>query len=178
MFPILVRRIDIRLAVGFGLFLYSASCFADSYLSPDSAGADFVWTQILRGFAQFFALLFLNQSATNSAPREYAADASGLFNAARNLGGSFGLAAIATLQDRRETFHVERLYESITTNSPHGQELLNHHALARLGSLIAEQATVMTYADLYRMFGVILLVMIPLVLVLKPLPRDAELELG
>jgi DHA2 family multidrug resistance protein len=178
MFPVLVRLIDIRIAVAFGLLLYSVSCLADSYLTADSSGGNFIWTQLLRGFAQFFALLFLNQCATNSAPPEYAADASGLFNAARNLGGSFGLAAIATLQDRRDTFHVTRLSESITVNSPQGQSILDHHGLAGLSKLIADQATVMTYADLYRVFGVALLIMIPVVLVLKPLPKDAHLELG
>lgn len=64
---------------------------------------------MLRGFGQGFALLFLNQAAASSVPPEKAEDASGLFNAARNLGGSVGLSMIATLQDRRGSFHAERL---------------------------------------------------------------------
>ena len=82
MFPVPVRKIDIRVAVAFGLLLYGGSCIADSLLSPDTAGAQFVLTQWVRGFAQFSSILFLNQAATVSVSREFAADASGLFNAA------------------------------------------------------------------------------------------------
>jgi DHA2 family multidrug resistance protein len=178
MFPILVRKIDMRIAVAFGLFLYGASCIADSLLSPDTAGAQFVLTQIVRGFAQFFAVLFLNQAATVSVPREYAADASGLFNAARNLGGSFGLALISTLQDRRETLHVARLSESISANSVLGQDALHHLGVARVSEAVAAQAVVLTYADLYRVFGVLMLMLIPLAFLLTTLPKDADISMG
>jgi DHA2 family multidrug resistance protein len=173
-FPLLARRIDLRAAIAFGLLLYGISCFMTADLTVDSAGPQFIASQILRGFAQFFSMLFLNQAATNSVARDYAEDASGLFNAARNLGGSFGLAAIATLQDRRQTLHVTRLSEAITANSLSGQAAVRAHGVAWLNNAIQAQATVMTYSDLYWVFGVALLLMIPLVLLLKPLPRDAD----
>jgi DHA2 family multidrug resistance protein len=178
MFPVLVRRIDIRIAVAFGLFLYGATCIADSLLSPETAGAQFVLTQLVRGIAQFFAILFLNQAATVSVPREYAADASGLFNAARNLGGSFGLALISTLQDQRQILHVERLSESISANSVLGQNALHHLGLARMSEAIAAQAVVLTYADLYRIFGVLMLLLIPLAFLLTTLPKDADISMS
>jgi DHA2 family multidrug resistance protein len=171
LFPLLVRVVDIRAAIAFGLLLYGVSCLIDAYLSPDTSGPQFFWSQVIRGFAQFFALLFLNQAATDSVSRQYAEDASGLFNAARNLGGSFGLAAIATLLDQRITFHVARLSESITANSIAGQAIVRQHALAPLNLAIQGQAMVMAYADLYWVFGVALVVMIPLVLLLRPRPK-------
>jgi DHA2 family multidrug resistance protein len=173
-FPLLVRVIDVRAAIAFGLLLYGVSCLMDAHLTPDSAGPEFFWSQVIRGFAQFFALLFLNQAATASVSRNYAEDASGLFNAARNLGGSFGLAAISTLLDQRTTFHIARLSESITANSIGGQQIVRRQALALLNQAIQGQAMVMAYADLYRVFGVALLVMIPLVLLLRPLAKDAK----
>jgi len=174
LFPLLVRVVDIRAAIAFGLLLYGVSCLMDAHLSPDTAGAQFFWSQVIRGFAQFFALLFLNQAATDSVSRQYAEDASGLFNAARNLGGSFGLAAIATLLDQRTSFHVARLGESITANSLAGQAIVRQHGLAPLAMAIQGQAMVMAYADLYWVFGVALVVMIPLVLLLRPIPRRAR----
>jgi hypothetical protein len=101
LFPVLARRIDLRAAIAFGLLLYGVSCFMNADLISQTSGPELVAAQIVRGFAQFFSMLFLNQAATNSVARDCADDASGLFNAARNLGGSFGLAAIATLQERR-----------------------------------------------------------------------------
>lgn len=146
----------------------------DAHLTPDSAGPAFFWSQVIRGVAQFFAFLFLNQAAADSVPRDYAEDASGLFNAARNLGGSFGLAAISILQDQRTTFHVARLSESITANSINGQNIVRQHTLAQLNQAIQGQATVMAYADLYWVFGVVPLLMIPLVLLLRPLSKEAK----
>lgn len=174
LFPLLVRVVDIRAAIAFGLLLYGVSCLMDAHLTPDSAGPEFFWSQVIRGFAQFFALLFLNQAATDSVSRRYAEDASGLFNAARNLGGSFGLAAIATLLDQRTSFHVARLAESITANSIAGQMVVRQHGLAALNLAIQGQAMVMAYADLYWVFGVALVVMIPLVLLLRPRPWHAR----
>jgi hypothetical protein len=49
---------------------------------------------------------------------------------------------------------------------------------ARLNQDIVSQATVMTYSDLYWVFGVGLFALIPLVLLLKPLPKGADVSLG
>jgi DHA2 family multidrug resistance protein len=177
-FPILVRRIDLRLAIAFGLLLYSISCFLSTDLTSDTSGPQFVAAQVVRGVGQFFAMLFLNQAATSSVARDYAEDASGLFNAARNLGGSLGLATIATLQDRRQSLHFARLAESVTANSVAGQNAVHQHGLPWLQSALQGQATVMTYSDLYWVFGVAMLFMIPLVLLLKPLSSDKGGALG
>ena len=177
-FPILVRVFDIRVAIALGLFLYSVSCFMDCHLSPVDAGPQFIVSQIFRGVAQFFSMLFLNQAATASVEHDLVDDASGLFNAARNLGGSFGLAVIATLQDQRQTFHEQRLRETLDANSVLVQQNVQSQGLAQINQAVVGQATVMTYADLYWVFGLILLGLIPLVLLLKPLPKDAEVSLG
>jgi DHA2 family multidrug resistance protein len=177
-FPILVRLIDIRIAVASGFVLYAASCFMDIHLSPEAAGPQFVLSQIIRGIAQFFAMLFLNQAATSAVAQDLVEDASGLFNAARNLGGSFGLAMVATVQDQRQTFHEARIAESLPANSITVQTAARAIGLGRMHEDLVSQATVMTYSDLYWVFGVGLLALIPLVLMLKPLPKDAEVSLG
>ena len=171
-FPFMVKHLDVRIAVALGLLLYATSCFFDSNLTPDSAGGDFVPGQILRGFAMFFSMIFLNQAATSAVDRRYADDASGLFNAARNLGGSIGLAAIATMQDRRDALHYSRLVESMPANSARVQDAIQHSGLPLFGAELQRQVTVMTYSDLYWMLGVALLVTIPLVLVLRPLAQQ------
>jgi len=177
-FPVLVRIIDVRVAVAIGIGLYSTSCFVDAHLNPEFAGPQFILTQVMRGFAQFFSFLFLNQAATSSVPPELAADASGLFNAARNLGGSFGLAAIAILQDQRTTLHMDRLSEAITANSFAARHVVGHTALEQLSNTLMGQATVMAYADLNWVFGVALIAMIPLVFALEPLPKDVHVSAG
>ena len=185
LFPWLARTVDIRLLIALGLLCFAGSCFMNSStLTGDSVGPDFTLPQILRGFGQFFSMLFLNQAATNSIGPEYAEDASGLFNGARNLGGSFGLAIVSTLQERRTTLHVQQIGESISANSVRGQEYLRglaaqlgfgdaatgaQRAIQTFGREVERQATVMAFADLFWVFGVVLICAIPLVMLLKPL---------
>jgi DHA2 family multidrug resistance protein len=176
-FPLLIRRIDLRAAIGLGLLLFALSCFLDVGLTAETAGAQFFWPQVLRGVAMFFSMFFLNQAATSSVAHDLAEDASGLFNAARNLGGSIGLAAIGALQEQRTTLHAARISESISGNSVIGQAAIGVQGVARLNQQIAGQATVMAFADLYWLLGFALLAMIPLVLLLKPLPKGASISL-
>jgi len=178
LFPLLVRILDLRIAVGVGLGLFALSSFLDVGLTPDTAGHEFLVSQLLRGFGQFFALFFLNQAATSAVAHEFAEDASGLFNAARNLGGSIGLSAIGALQDQRTTFHTARLTETVTGNSVMGQTAVAQRGVGSLFQQIEGQAVVMAFADLYWVLGVAIVLMIPLVFLLKPLPKGASLSLA
>jgi MFS transporter, DHA2 family, multidrug resistance protein len=173
-FPFLVKHLDVRLAVALGLLLYSISCFLQSNLTPVSAGGDFFVGQLLRGFGLFFTIFFLNQAAALSVAPEYADDASGLFNAARNLGGSIGLAIIATLQDRRVDLHFSRLAEAIPANSERVQEAMRSTTLPELNNALMGQALVITYSDLFWLFAVALLGTIPFVMMMRPIKTDRE----
>ncbi|MPM04979.1 Multidrug export protein EmrB [bioreactor metagenome] len=185
-FPWLVRHLDLRLAVAGGMALFAWGCWVDITLTAQSSGDDFTLSQVLRGFGQGFALLFLNQAAASSVPPEKAEDASGLFNAARNLGGSVGLSMIATLQDRRGSFHAERLAEALPAGSPQLQGLLHGDGgtpqalalkLQLAARVITEQALVMTFNDLFYVFALLLFVCIPLAVLLRPLPKGAGLAI-
>jgi DHA2 family multidrug resistance protein len=177
-FPILVRVVDLRFAVALGLLLYAITCFMDIGLTAQSAGPQFILSQIIRGVAQFFAFLFLNQAATTAVAQELAEHASGLFNAARNLGGSIGLAAIGALQDQRSNFHFQRLTESLSANGLASQAAATTQGVGSLALRIQGQAAVMAYSDLYWVVGWALLITVPLALFLKPLPKDASPRLA
>jgi MFS transporter, DHA2 family, multidrug resistance protein len=171
-FPILVRVLDIRIAIAGGLLLFGVSCFMDVGITTSTGAAQLFLPQVLRGLGQFFALMFLNQAAASTVAREFAEDASGLFNVARNLGGSFGLAGIASVQDQRMRFHVARLSESLGGGTYEAQHAAQTMGLDWVNYQIHRQAAVMAFADLYALLGVAILAIIPLVLFLKPLPKD------
>ncbi len=157
-------------------------------------GTHFVAGQLLQGCGLALAMMSLNQAAISSVPPELAGDASGLFNAGRNLGGSVGLALISTFQERRMTFHIETIGSAVTANSSRAQDFLagitaQMHAsasaggeaairsVAQLARLVKQQALVMTYSDLFWIFGVIVVCTIPLAFLLKPLPKGAHLAM-
>jgi MFS transporter, DHA2 family, multidrug resistance protein len=180
--PILLRKIDVRIAVGSGLLIMGVSALMDATLTINSDGVDFTTSQLLRGVGQILGMLFLSQAVVRSVPPEDAGDASGLFNSVRNLGGSLALAGISILQDQRLWFHSRRLEEGLNANSLAVQDYVaglsqqtggQSAALRLLGQQIQGQALVMTYNDIFWIMGVGTLAVLPLILFLRPLPKDA-----
>lgn len=184
--PLMMRYIDIRIAVSFGMAVMALSCFLDVGLTAESTGSAFTESQLLRGVGTIFVMLFLNQAAIRSVPTRYAGDAAGLFNAARNLGGSIGLAMLATIQDQRSYFHARRIEESLQANAPGVQDYVSglsqslgsaEAAMLSLGGTIQREALVMTYNDIFWLLTLGILMITPLVLFLRPLPKDGPIAM-
>jgi MFS transporter, DHA2 family, multidrug resistance protein len=188
--PRMLGKFDFRVLVITGLLMYAISCMIDISLTAQSVGHDFVWSQLIRGTAQMLAMMPLNQASMAAVAREDSGDAAGLYNMARNLGGSIGLAIIGTVIDRRTTFHTAMIRESVSANSLIGQDTLaanaanwfaqtgdmaysKMRALGQLGVQIQQQAVVMTYSETFYLLGIAMLACIPLALFLKTPRRGA-----
>jgi DHA2 family multidrug resistance protein len=137
------------------------------------------------------AFMPLNQISVGSVSRADTADAAGLFNMARNLGGSIGLALQGVFIDRRTEVHADAIRESVTANSTLLQERIaqqsaffserggdlahaNQQAIGQLALQIHQQAMVMTYSDCFWILGAGLFVLLPLVLLLRPVTTPPE----
>lgn len=180
--PFLLRSVDIRLAVGAGLLIMAGSAFLDSGLTTETSGGDFTVSQLMRGVGQILGMLFLSQAVVRSVPAADAGDASGLFNAVRNLGGSFALAGISILQEQRLWLHSRRMEETLNANSPMVQDYVGGlsqslgstpAAIGMIAQQVQAQALVMAYNDIFWIMAVGTLIVLPLVLFLRPLPKDA-----
>jgi DHA2 family multidrug resistance protein len=180
--PFLLRTVDIRLAVGTGLLILALSAYMETSLTVLSDGEAFADSQLMRGLGTIFAMMFLNQAAIRSVPPELAGDAAGLYNAARNLGGSLALAGIAVIQDQRIWLHSRRIEESLSANgvdvqayiAGQAQSLGGQAAAYRsLGQTIQIQALTMTYIDLFWILSIGIVAITPLILFLRPLPKSA-----
>jgi DHA2 family multidrug resistance protein len=182
--PRLLGKVDFRVMVVAGLLAFVVSCMLDTGLTAQSTGHDFLWSQLLRGVGQMLAMMPLNQASMAAVSREESGDAAGLYNMARNLGGSMGLAIIGVVIDRRNSFHIATLRESVTANSLIGQERIaasaanwlartgdaayaKTQALAQFAQQIQQQAAVMTFSETYYVLAIALSVCIPLALLLK-----------
>jgi MFS transporter, DHA2 family, multidrug resistance protein len=194
MMPILPRiigRMNLRLVVLCGLLCFAASCFIDIHLTAQSSGGDFVMSQLLRGVGQILSFMPLNQASVGAVSRADTPDAAGLFNMARNLGGSIGLALLGVFIDRRTELHADAIRSTVDANSQLVQQHIaaqaaafaqsggdaayaHQQALGQLAVQIHQQAMVMTYSDCFWLLGVCLTAMLPLVLLLRAPPRPAE----
>jgi DHA2 family multidrug resistance protein len=187
MMPILPRmlgKLDPRSMVIAGLLCFGVSCMLDISLTAQSVGHDFYASQFLRGVGQMLAMMPLNQASMSAVSREEAGDAAGLYNMARNLGGSVGLALIGVYIDRRNAFHDDHIRESVTANSAigqdhiaataagfmaeHGDKALAHaQALRQMAGEVHRQASVMTFSETFYVLGIALMLCIPLVFFLR-----------
>ena len=109
-----MKKFDIRLLVFGGSLLFAASCFMNSYMSPDYGKDQFIWANIVRAFGQPFTIVPVTALATATIARRDAGDGSAIFNMFRNLGGSVGIAVLDTVTVRREQFHDSVIGDSVT----------------------------------------------------------------
>ncbi len=116
--PFLLKKVDIRFLVFFGSLLFAASCFMNSYMTPDYGKPQFAIANIVRAFGQPFTIVPVTALATATLARKDAGDGSAIFNMFRNLGGSVGIAILDTVTTRREQFHDWRIGERITAYDP------------------------------------------------------------
>jgi MFS transporter, DHA2 family, multidrug resistance protein len=192
--PFLLRRFDPRLLVVVGTVLFIASCWMNVGLTHDVGVDQLILPQLLRALGQPLFTIPLSQISTAGLSPRNTADASALTNMMRNLGGSIGIALLATMIDRREQFHFSMLSESLTQNASRTQEaiaalaagfhthvadagLVKLQAIATLASQVRREAYVMAYADGFWIVAVGLAVSLGAVALLKkPKPASGPVE--
>ena len=105
----LERRVDSRLLALVGFIVFGVGCAMSATQSVKTGYDGMFWPQIVRGCASMFCLLAPTRLALGSVPPEKVADASGLFNVMRNLGGAIGLALVDTVIFSRVDGHAAQL---------------------------------------------------------------------
>jgi MFS transporter, DHA2 family, multidrug resistance protein len=172
--PKLIQRVDVRLVVAVGVTLFSISAFMNSKLTNLTGHDQLIWSQLVRAMGQPLILVPLTSIATAGLPSKEAGSASGLFNMMRNLGGSIGIAALATLLTNREQFHSNRLVESVSLYNSATQERINqltqffisrgsdlvtaqNQALKSIDTTVRREAFVMAFNDCFYFIGIALL---------------------
>jgi DHA2 family multidrug resistance protein len=186
--PRLLGHVNVRVLVGCGFACFVVSCFINTHLTDQYRGFEFLIPQLLRGTGQMLAFMPLNQASVGAVSREDTPDASGLYNMARNLGGSLGLAAMGVFIDRRTESHADAIRETLNANSQlvqdhiasqsagfavnNGGDLAYGHsqALEALAGTIHTQALVMTYSDCFFVLGFCIIALSPLILLLRAPP--------
>jgi DHA2 family multidrug resistance protein len=193
--PLLMGRIPPRLMVATGSLIIAISCFLNADLTADTGGIDLMLPQALRAIGfPLFAIPLLTLSTAGLPPRD-SADASSLTNIFRNLGGSIGIAMLATLTQRREQVHFAALAERVSANADRTSariEQLTGLFLSRSGDLDAahaqavallagqmhHQATIMAYSDAFKMLGFMMLLSVVSVFVLPKGTPGAAAPMG
>jgi DHA2 family multidrug resistance protein len=193
--PKLIRLVDVRLIIGFGLVLFGISCLMDGFMDTNFAMNQFRASNIVRALGQPLILIPLLSVSTAGLPKDETGSASAIFNMMRNLGGSIGIAMLSTLVTRREQFHSVRIGETVTLLTPQvvarissldamlrgkGLDRTTAHgtALTILNGQVQTQSLIMAYSEAFFVVGVILLGTLGALIFVPKLPKTQGASSG
>jgi DHA2 family multidrug resistance protein len=170
----LSSKVDNRILCSFGLLLFGGSCLMNAFMDASTGYDQLMFTQVIRAIGQPFVMLTLSNFAMQGIPPRDMPSASSLFNMTRNLGGSIGIAMLATALTNREHLHSARLGESISVFSAATQQRLDQlaqafvangmdpataasQAIGAIDRIVRREAYVMAYNDSFWIVGLVLL---------------------
>jgi DHA2 family multidrug resistance protein len=180
----LTQKVEARwiVVVGLGITGFSLLRMSNFDLQLDFWTAVRAWTLSRLGMA--FLFIPINVMAFYFIPKERMNNATGIINLARNIGGSVGIANVATLLARRAQFHQAVLvahltpydYSYRTAVQGAGQLLMTEGSSASLAHTQAQgllygnllrQANMLAYVDAFWLLGVTFIAMIPIMFLMK-----------
>jgi MFS transporter, DHA2 family, multidrug resistance protein len=187
-----IQFIDSRLLIAAGLTVVGVSGLMFSHLNLDIGMPNVVWPNFLNGIGA--ALIFVSLATTTMGrlKNEQLGNAAGIFNLMRNIGGSIGIAAVATFLARWTQVHQAILISHLTPYDRAYQRWLSTaqaglapqvgtpaagpKAIALLYNVLGQQARLLAFMDIFRVVSILALVAAPLVLlfektVTRPGPR-------
>ena len=177
-------KIDPRVLIFIGVGLFVFSQWSLGHLSVAAGEADVRTPLIFRGFALGFLFAPINNAAYGNIDPRVAQQASGLINLARQLGGSFGIAALSTYLTNHVKFQRAALVEHLYVGNPvaearlsaiqqgmmaKGADPATAHTMAQaaLDGTVMRQATMLAYNDCWMLILISFVVTIPAIFLLR-----------
>jgi MFS transporter, DHA2 family, multidrug resistance protein len=174
-------------------------CAASMYDLTNTYGDVGFWflahSRMLLGIGLPLIFLPIIAASYDGLPPGKTDQASAMMNAARNTGGSIGIAIVSNVLAHREQFHQSRLVEHAIPSSAQYQETLNQvtnyfvaqgnslvqaqqQAVAWIGQQITNQAGFLGYVDAFWVLMLISLAAIPLALTLRKINLGGPMQMG
>ncbi len=191
---IMIGRIDARKMVAFGLILGAITLFWLGALNLQAGYWDIFWPQFFQGLGLSALFVPLTTISMDPIPRERMGNATSLFNLMRNLGGSIGIATTGTMLARKQQEYFNLFGTQIDPYSKAAQHALEtakqgfiaagsdpvtaaQRAYAAVAGMVQQQAAIVAFVHVFRLLGIIFLLLLPLVLLMRR-PRRAPSAAG
>lgn len=180
----LTNRFDPRILITIGALLFAAAMIRLARITGESGGTDFFWPLIMRGMGLGMMFVPLTTVTLAELDLRELAQGTGLYNFFRQLGGSLGIAAIATLLSHYTAQFRAILSEHLATGDVRtlsrldmltramigrGADAWTAHqrALTILDGELMGQASVIAYSRIYMLSAALILALIPLLLLIR-----------
>jgi DHA2 family multidrug resistance protein len=192
---LLQKGVSPKVLVILGFFaVISYECITFFMATPTSGEWDWFWPQIIRGFGFGFIFVPVAGLTISGLKGSDIAQASGLSNMLRLLGGAFGIAIINTFVTRRFAVHRNELIGNVTMYNPESNERFfnlvrgfqsqgksmqeaQQMATGAMEAAVSSQAAIISYAEGFLMIGIICACILPLVFLAK-IKKGEPVDLG
>ncbi|HKV49972.1 MAG TPA: DHA2 family efflux MFS transporter permease subunit [Gemmatimonadaceae bacterium] len=178
------NRLDARITVTAGSLFFLLSMWMLSRLSLDAGANDMFWPLIWRGTGLGLIFVPLTNATMADLQTERLAQGTGMFNLTRQLGGSLGIAVMATLLGRFAAQNRVALVSHLASGDGASMARLSaltqgmvargaslavakQQALALLDKQVMAQANVLAFSRIYLLCGLLLCAALPLLFVFK-----------
>jgi MFS transporter, DHA2 family, multidrug resistance protein len=179
----------------FGMIVFIYSQWMMGHFSPQSGEYDSAVGLLVRGFGMGFLFIPISAAALADLKGPAIQEGSALTGLARQLGGSFGIAAASTYVTRMTAFHRYDLVASLYSGSQALSERQQGIAYQLIGKgysppdataaamrvidhTVQGQAFVMSINDAYLLIGLVFLIAFPAVFLLKRVKAGAPVSMG
>ena len=167
-----------------GLFVTSFAFFGYSDMNLDSGTWDILGYQINQGIGMALVFVPLTTLTMAPIPKAETGYATSLYTVTRIIGNSTGVSFVATWIARRSQFHQTVLAASVTPERARVREYLDQlgqvfmragshrtlatqQAQAELYAVVQQQASLLSFIEVFRLMGLLFLASIPLVLLMR-----------
>jgi MFS transporter, DHA2 family, multidrug resistance protein len=184
MVGMLTSKVDPRKLLALGLAIGGITMFWLGQVNLNASQWHFMLPQFLQGAGMallFVPLTTVSMATINPQRMGYATS---LFNLMRNIGGGVGIAMTGTYLQRHRQVVAASLGENVNVYDPVTQSTLaqitqgmiaagadavtaTQRAYVILHGMVLRQASMVTFVTIFRMLGVLFLLMIPLVLLMR-----------
>ena len=177
-------KLDARLQTLFGILLSVIGMYGMSQLSSGSNTDDTFWPMLIRGASIGFLFVPVNQMAIGSLAPADVNEGTGLLGLGRQLGGSIGIAIVATTLQNNNNINRANMVSDINLTSSayldrlssfasvligHGASAADAQtgALGLINSTLTQQVSVKSFNDTFTFLLIVSLLMIPTLLLLR-----------
>ena len=185
---ILMGKIEARKLLAAGLIIASFSIYQLSKLNLNAGYWDIFWPQLLQGTSMGLLFVPLTTITNGLIPKEQMGNATSLFNLMRNIGASIGIASVTTISARHAQAHINDLAANVNIYNPASQSMMAsmkqafmsrgmdattaaQQANAGLFGLVQQQASMISYADVFFLLSIMFAACLPLILLMKKAPK-------
>jgi DHA2 family multidrug resistance protein len=180
----LTGKVDSRKLLGVGFLVSATAMYQLSRFSLDVGFWNFWWPLMLQGASLGLIFVPLTTVTNDPIPREFMGNATSIFNLMRNVGASIGISTVEAMQVRRTQTHLNVLTQHVTASNPQTQRILDNmtalfvargagpavaakQAHAAVWAMVVQQATMLSYNDVFFFMAMMFLAMFPLIFLMR-----------